>query len=402
MAKEGTQSGVPEIRLSGSLRDRLERAERACCRLDGAVTASPLAEAYLEMHQKREAVRSAALAGRATTLIEMLSQEAAYSAREEPTAAACCLRALQAGTAQAGPDGWSAERLVEMHGILAGGAETADPFEDSRDAAALGELAGYLESIVRGAASPVLAHVGLVQARLEAGSAFGAGNRRLGRLIVCVVLHRRRRVPLGVSDYFLSRAAEYRARSRLGGTRGGRDAWLAFFLQGITDSASRAVDEIAKIAAMREEHREAVASSLGHAVPKALRVLERLFQRPVATVAEIPEITGTSYVAANQLVSKLVDLGILEEVTGYRRNRVFLYGPYLRILDGGQGPDSQGLQAAPAPRTGSRKTAPKSAPSGSERPAGGAAGDKGSETVAAQATPASPARRSPDLEDHLL
>ena len=62
------------------------------------------------------------------------------------------------------------------------------------------------------------------------------------------------------------------------------------------------------------------------------KVLEHLYKRPVLTVKSAQRITGTSYAAANQLVNRFVELGILEEFTGFARNRRFCYAPYIAIF----------------------------------------------------------------------
>ncbi len=394
--------GLAGILRDGELQSRLERAARALCRLDGAVTASPLADLYLTMQAKREAARSATLAGGTANLTDVLSQGDVQGASAGAILASRCLRALEAATKLSTDLGGPADRLVEIHRILDADGTPGDPSEGGSASPALQEVSDHLDSVLLEAASPMLAHLGLLQAQLEAVAPFPAGNGRLARLLVPVALHRRRGIALGISDYLLGHASEYGALSGPGAASEGRDPWLAFFLQGIAESASQAVDEIARLAALREEHRKAVTASLGHAVPKALRVLDCLLGRPLATVAEIRVITGTSYVAANQLVSRLVDLGILEEVTGFRRNRVFLYGPYVRILDQGRPAEPAAFKTESAPKAKSPKAARKPAAPGSGKPPSEGPDDEAGRPVAAQAGPPSTGRRSPDLADHLL
>lgn len=394
---------VAGIRIDADLQARLVRAERALCRLDGALKASPQSDVYLAMHRKRDAARSATLAGRAANLTELLSQEDGPGAREGPISAYRCLRAGQAATDPSRDDRWTSDRLIQIHGILIGGGDTpADPSGGGPASPALQEISDRLESVMREAVSPMLAYLGLVHAEFEARAPFPVGNGRLARLLVPLVLQRRRGIPLGISDYLLGHASQYKALSGAEEAPQGGGSWLAFFLQGIAESASGAVDEIARLAVLREDQREAVAASLGHAVPRALRVLDCLLSRPIATVAQIRAITGTSYVAANQLVSRLVDLGILEEVTGFRRNRVFLYGPCVRILDSARPADPIALKTERVPTAKSRKVAGKPATPGSGKRAPGAPEEAAGRTVAAQAAPPSTGRRSPDLADHLL
>jgi hypothetical protein len=106
---------------------------------------------------------------------------------------------------------------------------------------------------------------------------------------------------------------------------------------------------------------------------------------PVATVSGVRAITGTSYVAANQLVARFVEMGILEEITGYRRNRRFQYGPYVRIFD----PDSTEAPERPEPRPISKQQ---------RRRASAMPRRRSPERPAA----APKRRRSPPFSDHLL
>ena len=84
---------------------------------------------------------------------------------------------------------------------------------------------------------------------------------------------------------------------------------------------------------MREEHRSLIAENLGYAAGNGHRVLERLYERPIISVNEVLELTGTTYPAANQLVERPVKIGVLLEMTGEARNRRPLYSPYVRLFD---------------------------------------------------------------------
>ncbi len=83
---------------------------------------------------------------------------------------------------------------------------------------------------------------------------------------------------------------------------------------------------------LREEHRTAITSSLGRAAGNGHRVLESLFDRPIVSVHDVQATNGTTFAAANALVARLVDIRVLEEITGQARNRRFRYGPYVRLF----------------------------------------------------------------------
>lgn len=87
-----------------------------------------------------------------------------------------------------------------------------------------------------------------------------------------------------------------------------------------------------RILALREHHRSQIAETLGRATGNGQRTLEYLYQRPILKVAEIEKLLGVTYAAANGLVSRLAKLGILQEITGQKRHRVFRYAPYLDLF----------------------------------------------------------------------
>lgn len=119
--------------------------------------------------------------------------------------------------------------------------------------------------------------------------------------------------------------------------RGDWEAWLAFFLRGAIAVAGEATDTARRVLLLREDHRAAITTGLGRAAGNGHKVLESLFDRPIVSVKDVEQLTGTTYAAANNLVARLANLGILSEMTGYARNRRFRYAPYIALFgdDGG-------------------------------------------------------------------
>ena len=87
-----------------------------------------------------------------------------------------------------------------------------------------------------------------------------------------------------------------------------------------------------KILVLREAHRNAITENLGRAAANGHRVLETLYKSPITNVKAISEIGRTSFAAANELVKKMVKIGILKEMTGQRRNRSFRYDAYVEVF----------------------------------------------------------------------
>lgn len=107
---------------------------------------------------------------------------------------------------------------------------------------------------------------------------------------------------------------------------------MAFFLRGVIKVSAEATETVRRILVLREEHRTAITDHMGRTAGNGHRVLESLFDRPILSIGEVKEMIGTTYAAANILVSRLVKLGVLVEMTGYSRNRRFLYQPYVSLF----------------------------------------------------------------------
>ena len=96
--------------------------------------------------------------------------------------------------------------------------------------------------------------------------------------------------------------------------------------------AAEATDTARRILQLREQHRAAITTTLGRVAGNGHKVLESLFDRPIVSVNDVQQLTGTTYAAANQLVTRLVSLGVLAEITGRQRNRRFRFESYIALF----------------------------------------------------------------------
>jgi len=112
------------------------------------------------------------------------------------------------------------------------------------------------------------------------------------------------------------------------------ESWITFFLEGVAVTADDAVTTARSLVAAFESDAARV-RELGRQAGSALRVHEALKARPVAALPEVAERTGLSYPAAASAMDKLVELGIVRELTGKKRNRVYAYSSYLDLLSEG-------------------------------------------------------------------
>ena len=84
---------------------------------------------------------------------------------------------------------------------------------------------------------------------------------------------------------------------------------------------------------LREQHRGVLQASLGQRTAVGLALLERLYLNPIVDIRLVAGVTGKSYINANKLVADMEKLGLLKETTGYKRNRRFVYQPYLSLFE---------------------------------------------------------------------
>jgi Fic family protein len=115
------------------------------------------------------------------------------------------------------------------------------------------------------------------------------------------------------------------------------EAWVDFFLEGVEDTASNAVRTAQLLATLFREDAIRV-QSIGRTASSALRVFRVLIERPVITLNEVCRRSGMSFPTATRSIQGLMALGIVRELTGGQRNRVFAYDRYLAILNEGTEP----------------------------------------------------------------
>ncbi len=187
---------------------------------------------------------------------------------------------------------------------------------------------------------PALVRAALVHAQFETIHPFLDGNGRVGRLLIVLMLFDAGVLGqplLYLSLYLKQHRDEY---YRLLGTvreDGDWEAWLDFFLEGVATTAGSAVDTAHRLLALFRDDAARV-QTLGRAAANALRVFDDLRDRPLATLNDLTERTGASYPTVARAVEALENLGIVREITGRKRERVFAYTRYLAILNEGTEP----------------------------------------------------------------
>jgi Fic family protein len=357
----------PPVRLEGELQRLLSRADRALGRLDGSVQTLPNPDLFVFMYVRKEAVLSSQIEGTQSSLQDLLAAEADMfgpgALPRDVDEVVNYVGAMKHGLARLADLPVSVRLIREIHERLLRGVRGSrlTPGELRRSQnwigpggctlseatfvppppdvvpKALGDLERFLH---RHDDIPLLVRIGLAHAHFETIHPFLDGNGRIGRLLITFLLCEGaalHKPVLYLSHYFKRHRQAY--YDHLQGVReeGNWEGWLAFFLQGVAEVSQEAAETARRILLLREEHRAAITAGLGRAAGNGHKVLESLFDRPIVSVADVQKLAGITYVAANNLVSRLTSLGIVIEVTGHARNRRFRYDPYVRLFTEEQG-----------------------------------------------------------------
>ena len=120
-------------------------------------------------------------------------------------------------------------------------------------------------------------------------------------------------------------------------THGDWEAWVDFFLEGVEQTTLAAVQTAQRLVALFQQDTQRVQAT-GRGAANVLRVLGALRQRPLCTLTQLQPLAGISFPTVGKAMRVLVQAGIARELTGQRRNRVFVYEAYLGVLNEGGAP----------------------------------------------------------------
>jgi Fic family protein len=189
-------------------------------------------------------------------------------------------------------------------------------------------------------ATPTLVKAALTHVQFETIHPFLDGNGRLGRLLITLLLCAEGELSeplLYLSLYFKTHRETYYELLQRVRLEGDWEAWLQFFLEGVVETAEQATTTAHRILALLREDRGRIDPS-DRTTSAARRLHEYLSRRPMTTIRTAANALGVSYPTISTALRYLGDLGIVAEVTGRKRDRVFVYQRYLSLVNGGTSP----------------------------------------------------------------
>jgi len=355
----------PPLRLEG-LQGLLERANQALGRLDGLAAILPDISLFIYLYVRKEAVLSSQIEGTQSSLSDLLLYESAEApgvplddVQEVSNYVAAMNRGLQ--RLRAGFP-LSLRLIREIHQTLLakGRGSEKEPGRFRRSQNWIGgsrpgnavfvppppervmECMGALEVFLHEERPelPTLVKAALAHVQFETIHPFLDGNGRLGRLLITFLLcagGALREPILYLSLYFKSNRQRYYDLLQRVRATGDWETWLEFFLAGVRETADQAAETARRILALFEADRRKL-EDLGRPAASALRLHQFMQTRPIISIPAAARKMLLSAPTVTKSIDHMMKLGLLREITGRQRRRLFVYDPYLAILNEGTEP----------------------------------------------------------------
>ncbi len=355
----------PPLRLD-DLHRKLDEANQALGRLDGMTSILPDSSLFLYMYIRKEALLSSQIEGTQSSLSDLLlyeNNEAPGVPLDDVQVVSNYVAAMEHGLRLLRDGLPLSNRLIqEVHGVLLrhgrgankqpgeyrrsqnwiGGSRPGDAVYVPPPHDRLSDLTGDLEAFIHNEDInlPILIKAALVHVQFETIHPFLDGNGRLGRLLITFLLCMEgtlREPMLYLSLYFKTHRSRYYALLQRVRESGDWESWLEFFVDGVKETSVQATDTIKQVLQLFETDRKKI-EGLGRAAASALRVYQHMQSDPIMSVPTAAMELNMSAPVVRKAVNHLIDLGIVREITGKRRNRVFAYSSYMNILSQGSDP----------------------------------------------------------------
>ncbi len=354
---------TPELNIDAALREEIDQALLALGRLDSVSALLPDPALFLYMYVRKEAVLSSQIEGTQSSLSDLLLfelDEAPGIPLDDVREVSSYVRALEHGVKRV-RDGFPiSNRLFrEIHDVLLskgrgsekhpgefrtsqnwiGGARPGVakfvPPPPDRVLECMAELEKFLHD--QPARTPTLLKAALAHVQFETTHPFLDGNGRLGRLLITLLLCSEgvlNEPLLYLSLYFKTHRDDYYELLQQVRSEGDWERWISFFMRGVRDTAEQAVATARRLASMIKDDRARI-QGLAGPVSSALRVHLALQAHPVLTIGAAATKSGLTVPTVTVAMMSLESAGIVRELTGKRRNRVFGYDHYLALLNEG-------------------------------------------------------------------
>ncbi len=356
----------PPLDLGPRHQDLMERANRALGRLDGVTALLPDTPLFLYAYIRKEAVLSSQIEGTQSTLSDLLlyeSKEAPGVPVDDVEEVSSYVAAMNHGLKRVrGGFPLSLRLMREIHRILLstgrGSSKAPGEFRTSQNwiggrrpgvarfvpppPGQVADCMALLEKFLHDdpETTPLLIKAALSHVQFETIHPFLDGNGRLGRLLITLLLCAAEALSqpmLYLSLYFKAHRERYYDLLQRVRTQGDWESWLEFFLEGVLETSDQAVGAARRIMDLFKADRVRI-EALGRPAATAERLHRLLCEKIIVSVSSVTRALRVTKPTAAAALKHLQDLGIVRELTGRKRRKLYVYQHYLKILDEGTKP----------------------------------------------------------------
>ena len=336
----------------------LGQADRELGRLDMYSDYIPNIDLFISMHVLKEATQSSKIEGTQTNMEEALleREDVAPDKRDDWEEVQNYVAAMNEAIAKLQTLPFSARLVRETHKTLLrgvrgkhkqpgefrksqnwiGGATINDAVFVPPVHTSIGELMGDIEQFVHTDSRyfPELLKIALVHYQFETIHPFLDGNGRVGRLMITLYLVGKgilKKPVLYLSDFFERNRSHYYDNLMRVREKNDLLQWFKFFLVGVIETAKNSIAAFDNILKLQKQVDSQI-QSLGSRTANAQKVINYLYQHPMIDAAKVGEVAGISAASAYKLIADLEKFGILKEITGGKRGKMYLFSAYLKLF----------------------------------------------------------------------
>lgn len=356
----------PPLAITPERHELLEKANRSLGRLDGVASLFPDPALFLYMYVRKEALLSSQIEGTQSSLSDLLlfeSDELPGVPLDDVEEVSCYVAAMNHGLERLrGGFPLSLRLIKEIHKTMLssgrGSKKAPGEFRSSQNwiggsrpgtarfvpppphrvVACMGLLEKFLHNDP--VKTPLLIKAALAHVQFETIHPFLDGNGRVGRLLITLLLCAEGALAqpmLYLSLYFKSHRDQYYDLLQRVRTKGAWEDWLDFFLIGVIDTANQAVHTAQRIVELFRNDRGRI-EKLGRPAASALKLHHAFEERALLSIPGAAKRVGLSQPTITSALAHLAKLGIVREITGRKRRKLYVYDAYLKILGEGAEP----------------------------------------------------------------